>query len=77
MVQGDTTEMKSLRWAPALLTVWLAGTAWADTVVVTADHMVDVIAGKVVDHPQITITDGRITAGATFPQAPAGSTCRA
>ena len=33
----------------------------ADTVVVTADHMVDVIAGRVVDRPQITITDGRIS----------------
>ena len=34
----------------------------ADTVVVTADHMVDVLTGRTVDHPQITITDGRITA---------------
>src|SRR5580704_6990012 len=33
----------------------------ADTVVVTADRMLDVIAGRVVEHPQITITDGRIT----------------
>jgi imidazolonepropionase-like amidohydrolase len=32
----------------------------ADTVVVTADRMIDVIAGRVVEHPQITITDGRI-----------------
>jgi imidazolonepropionase-like amidohydrolase len=34
----------------------------ADTVVVTADRMLDVIAGRVVEHPQVTITDGRITA---------------
>jgi imidazolonepropionase-like amidohydrolase len=44
--------------------VVLAGTscAWADTVVVSADRMVDVITGRMVQHPQITITDGRITA---------------
>ena len=42
---------------------WMAlQSAQADTVVVTADRMVDVIGGRVVDHPQITITDGRITA---------------
>ncbi len=43
--------------------VWgMPGSAFADTVVVSADHMVDVLAGRVVDHPQITIVDGRITA---------------
>lgn len=36
--------------------------ASADTVVVTAAHMVDVLAGRMVDRPQITIVDGRITA---------------
>lgn len=41
------------------------GGARADTVVVTADHMVDVIAGRTVDRPLITITDGRITAVGT------------
>ena len=40
--------------------------------------MVDVLAGKVVDHPQITITDGRITAvsssaGSQGSPAPAGA----
>lgn len=40
----------------------LLATAHADTVVVTADHMLDVVAGKTIDHPQITITDGRIVA---------------
>jgi imidazolonepropionase-like amidohydrolase len=34
----------------------------ADTVVVTAERMVDVLAGRTVVRPQITITDGRITA---------------
>jgi imidazolonepropionase-like amidohydrolase len=43
----------------------LAGESRADTVVVTADRMIDVIAGKVVERPQITITDGRITSVGT------------
>ncbi len=48
--------------------------AYADTVVVTADRMVDVIAGRVVERPQITITDGRISAVATQGAAvPAGA----
>ena len=56
-----------------LFTLLLAASAaaHADTVVVTADHMLDVATGKTVDHPQITITDGRITAvgsqGASVP----------
>jgi len=32
----------------------------ADTVVVTADHMIDVVTGRTIDSPQITIRDGRI-----------------
>ena len=40
----------------------MPGAVLADTVVVSADHMVDVLTGRVVDHPQITIVDGRITA---------------
>jgi imidazolonepropionase-like amidohydrolase len=42
-----------------------AGTAQAETVVVTADRMVDVIAGRITERPQIVITDGRISAVAT------------
>lgn len=34
----------------------------ADTVVVTADRMIDVVAGRVVEHPRVTVVDGRITA---------------
>ncbi len=41
--------------------VMVAGAAAAKTVVVTADRMVDVIAGRVVDRPVVTVTDGRIT----------------
>jgi imidazolonepropionase-like amidohydrolase len=52
----------------------LANASFADTVVVTADRMLDVIAGKVVDHPQVTITDGRITAvGSQGGVIPAGA----
>jgi imidazolonepropionase-like amidohydrolase len=48
-------------------------TAQADTVVVTAARMVDVLNGRVVDHPAITIIDGRITAvGAASAAVPAG-----
>ncbi|HEX4381684.1 MAG TPA: amidohydrolase family protein [Myxococcales bacterium] len=36
--------------------------ARADTVVVTAARMVDVLSGKTVDRPQVTIVDGRISA---------------
>ncbi|MGB6308480.1 MAG: amidohydrolase family protein [Steroidobacteraceae bacterium] len=43
----------------------IAAMAHADTVVVTADRMIDVLAGSVVEHPQITIVDGRIAAVAT------------
>jgi imidazolonepropionase-like amidohydrolase len=48
----------------ALASLILSGTSAvrADTVIVTADRMVDVLTGHTVDHPQITITDGRITA---------------
>jgi imidazolonepropionase-like amidohydrolase len=38
----------------------LATPAAAETVVVTADRMIDVIAGRVVANPMITIVDGRI-----------------
>ena len=56
------------------VTLIVAGSAAAaaDTVVVTADRMVDVLLGRVVDHPAVTITDGRITAvGGPAPAASA------
>jgi imidazolonepropionase-like amidohydrolase len=46
----------------AVLAAFGSGHATADTVVVTADRMVDVLASRVIARPQITITDGRITA---------------
>jgi len=47
--------------APMALSLALATAAHADTVVVTADRMLDVASGKLVDRPQITVIDGRIT----------------
>jgi len=35
--------------------------AVADTVVVSADRMLDVLTGRVIDHPLVTIIDGRIS----------------
>ena len=48
--------------------------ASADTVVVTADRMVDVVAGRVTQHPKITIVDGRIASvGTQDGTVPAGA----
>lgn len=52
-------------FSAGLLLSGIAAMAHADTVVVTADRMIDVLAGSVVEHPQITIVDGRIAAVAT------------
>ncbi len=55
-----------MRWRVRVLGAALAcALAWpaaAQTVAVTADRMIDVIAGKVVEHPIVVITDGRISA---------------
>ena len=48
-----------------MLTAALVGAVQADTVVVTADRLVDVVGSRVLDKPQVTITDGRITAVAS------------
>ena len=53
---------KSETVALAAAMLFLANATFADTVVVTADRMVDVLAGRTMARPQITITDGRITA---------------
>lgn len=62
------------------LSAGLIAVTYADTVIVTADRMIDVLAGRVVEHPRITITDGRITAvdlrgapGAAEAPPPAGA----
>jgi imidazolonepropionase-like amidohydrolase len=50
----------------------LATPASAETVIVTADRMIDVLAGRVVANPVVTITDGRISSVSTG-AAPAGA----
>ena len=54
-----------------------ATAAQAESVVVTADRMIDVLAGRVVEEPVIVITDGRIAAvvgrGGARPIIPAGA----
>lgn len=59
-----------LKVALLVCTCGLASAAAADTVIVTADRMLDVLNGKVIEHPQITVTDGRITRVATEGAAP-------
>ena len=59
--------------AGAVLANAAPSAALADTVVVSADHMVDVLTGRVVDHPHITITDGRISAIAQGSAIPPGA----
>ena len=53
--------MKMVRALCASLALVAATPAMADTVIVTADKMVDVLSGKTVDYPAVTIVDGRIT----------------
>ncbi len=54
--------MKSALLAAALMFAApaFAQTVSAQTVVITADRMVDVLTGRMVDQPAITVTDGRI-----------------
>ena len=53
----------------AMLLGAFAAPAQAETVVITADRMIDVLAGRVVNDPAVVVTDGRIVsvngAGAT------------
>jgi imidazolonepropionase-like amidohydrolase len=58
----------------AVLGLGFAAAAQAATVVVTADHLVDVRTGRVIDHPQVVVTEGRISAvGKAGDAVPAGS----
>jgi len=67
--------LRMLRFVSAALLAWLAAPAGAETVVVTADHMVDVAKGVTLDEPVVVITDGRIasvvTRGGARPVIPA------
>ena len=56
--------VRSLGLAGALLALCTLQRSYAQdktAVVVTADRMLDVMAGRMVDHPQVTIIDGRIS----------------
>jgi imidazolonepropionase-like amidohydrolase len=61
----------------AFLLCAAAAPASAESVVVTADRMVDVLSGKVVEEPVVVITDGRIASvvgrGGARPMIPAGA----
>jgi imidazolonepropionase-like amidohydrolase len=65
------------KWVLALLLGLLATAARADSVVVTAGRMIDVLAGRVIEEPVVVITDGRIVAvvgrGGARPSIPAGA----
>ena len=52
--------MNIARLVGALLLLLLPLAARAETVVVTADRMLDVVAGRYVEEPVIVVTDGRI-----------------
>ena len=54
--------LRSMSFPLLSLLLLAASAAQADTVVVTADRMLDVLTGQMVSNPQITITDGRISA---------------
>jgi imidazolonepropionase-like amidohydrolase len=66
-----------LKWILAALLGLAATAARADSVVVTADRMVDVLTGRVVQEPVVVITDGRIASvvgrGGARPLIPAGA----
>jgi imidazolonepropionase-like amidohydrolase len=62
MAEHSRLLKKCLKLALGLVaTITAAAPASAEQVVVTADHMVDVLAGKTIDYPAVFITDGRIT----------------
>ena len=64
--------------ASAILSLIAPVAVQAETVVVTADRMVDVLSGKTVEQPVVVITDGRIasvvSAGTQRPFIPEGAT---
>lgn len=47
--------------AACLAAIACAAPAAAETAIITADRMVDVITGKIVEHPAVSVVDGRIT----------------
>ncbi len=51
----------------------LATPAAADTVAVTAAHLLDPASGRMVDNPVVVVTDGHVTAAGTGAAIPAGA----
>ncbi len=51
-----------MRFQIAFAALSLAAPAVAETVAISADHMVDVAAGRTIDRPLVIVRDGRITA---------------
>jgi imidazolonepropionase-like amidohydrolase len=66
-----------MRHSLAALFLASAAPASAESVVVTADRMIDVLGGRVVEEPVVVITDGRIASvvgrGGARPVIPAGA----
>jgi imidazolonepropionase-like amidohydrolase len=66
-----------LRFLVAAVLALLAAPAHAESVVVTAGRMVDVLAGRVIEEPVVVITDGRIVSvvgrGGARPIVPEGA----
>jgi imidazolonepropionase-like amidohydrolase len=58
MVEKQALLMRSILAALALLL--LPSSALAQTVVITADRMIDVLAGRVIERPVVMVRDGRI-----------------
>jgi imidazolonepropionase-like amidohydrolase len=79
--EGDNPSgavpMRKAIFAAFFLATAAAAPASAESVVVTADRMVDVIAGKVIEEPVVVITDGRIVSvvgrNGGRPNIPAGA----
>jgi imidazolonepropionase-like amidohydrolase len=72
LLYGGSQMPRSMSLSLLSVLLLAASAAQADTVVVTADRMLDVVTGQMVSNPQITITDGRISAvgsrGTTTPE---------
>jgi imidazolonepropionase-like amidohydrolase len=73
MSMRSIVALRAAVFAAAALANAAPSTAFADTVVVSADRMVDVLTGRVVDHPLITIIDGRISSIAQGSAVPPGA----
>jgi imidazolonepropionase-like amidohydrolase len=54
-----------MRYHLAAAALVLSAPATAETVAISADHMVDVLTGRVTDKPMVIVKDGRITAVGT------------